>query len=709
MNYTTEQQRQLFALSKRLLNEEVAINNQLLATTQVEELSQVIRYHEWRYSVLNDPTLSDYEYDMLFKKLEALENAFPSLTALDSPTQRVSSDITENFVLVEHLSPMLSLENTYNAEDLQDFDERVKKLASLEESSDVVYVVEPKFDGGTITLVYDNDKLVRAATRGNGVKGDDITNNAKKMSSIPLAAAFSKYGIKRVELRGEALIRKDVFDKLNAAKAAAGEPLLANPRNAATGVLRVKDASEVAKRGLEAFVYQVSFAEALDGSDAMANLTSHHENIEMLEALGFKVPTIERKQCVNIAEATTFIADWEIRRDNYAYEIDGMVIKVDSIRLQEQCGYTSHHPRWAAAFKFKAKQATTKLLDVEFQVGRTGAITPVAKLQPVALAGVTVSNASLHNEEMIRQKDIRIGDTVLLERAGDVIPYVVKSLEDLRDGSEKPLVFPTHCPVCKSELVKPEDEAIWRCENNSCEAQLTERLVHFVSKTAMDIDGFGRANVERFYQLGLLRSLPDVFRLDYNKISSLDGMGKRSAENLRTGIEQAKSNPISRLLTALGVRHLGVTMAKTLAASVENVKDIVDKAPEDLMKLQDFGPKVAQTIHAFFSRPETLDLLNELEALGVNLVRTTEDEPRVISSDLPFGNKTVLFTGTLPTLSREEAEKIAENAGAKIASGVSSKLNYLVVGEKAGSKLEKAQKLNVTILTEEAFLAMVNN
>jgi DNA ligase (NAD+) len=374
--------------------------------------------------------------------------------------------------------------------------------------------------------------------------------------------------------------------------------------------------------------------------------------------------------------------------------------------LQDKCGYTAHHPRWAIAYKFSARQATTKLLDVEFQVGRTGAVTPVGKLQPVALAGVMVSNVSLHNEDQIKDKDILIGDTVLVERAGDVIPYVVKSMQELRDGSEKKIQFPTECPACKSVLVRPEGEAVWRCENPDCEAQTVERLIHFASVDAMDIEGLGRSIIERFYAQGWLHGIASIYKLNFEEISQLEGFGKKSAENMAKAIEKSKSNPIYRLLTAFGIRHLGVTMAKTLAASITNVKELCDRTYEEYLTLSDFGPKVAASVHGFFQLEGTRHLLSELEAFGVNLQATDEDRP-VAATGLPLSGKSVLFTGTLSTMTRQEAEKKAELAGAKILSGVSAKLNYLIAGENAGSKLEKATKLKIPVLTEQEFEELI--
>ncbi|MEM1326731.1 MAG: NAD-dependent DNA ligase LigA [Bacteroidota bacterium] len=677
---------------------------------QIEQLRDALRFHEHRYYVQNDPLVSDFEYDQLYKQLEALEAAQPELVTPDSPTQRVGSDITSDFLVVEHWSPMLSLDNSYNAEDLKEWDKQVKKLANLDEEVDIEYTVEPKFDGGTIALVYENDFLTRAATRGNGQAGEEMTGNARAMPSIPLKAAFSDKNLERVELRGETLIRKDIFEQVNAEREAAGQSIFANPRNAATGGLRMKDPRESAKRQMETFVYQIGYATDAAGQDQLSQFETHSETIDFLGALGFKVPqeSDERCICKNIAAVTKFCEEWEARREAYAYEVDGLVVKVNSLKIQQEIGYTSHHPRWAIAYKFRAKQATSQLLNVEYQVGKIGSITPVAKIEPVALAGVTISSISLHNEEFIRSKDLRLGDTVLVERAGDVIPYIVKAFEDARDGSEQVIEFPTDCPVCETELVKEESEAAWRCVNYNCEAQFKQRLIHFVGKHAMDIDGFGPSYIDRFYQLGWLRNLPDIYRLTASQIADLEGFKEKSAQKLIAAIDKSKSNPIHRLLHGLSVHHLGKKASKLIAAEIEHVLDLQKWTTEDFVHIKDIGPVVAENVQAFFQIPDNIEMLKAMEALGVNLQQTEEDRPKAIREDAPLSGKTILFTGTLQTMSRKAAQEKAEAAGARNVSSISGKLDILVVGEKAGSKLKKAQALGtVEILTEEAFVELV--
>lgn len=709
--YTKAEQRSLFELSKAYLDT-ASETRQNEIDRKLNELRKALVYHEWRYYILNDPVISDYEYDQLYKQLEALEATRPDLITSDSPTQRVSADLISDFPSAVHLAPMLSLANSYNAEDLYEFDAQIKRLINMAEDAEIEYAVEPKYDGGGIALVYENDLLNRGATRGNGTAGEEITNNARAIRSIPLKAAFSKKNIQRVEVKGEVVIRKDIFDEMNKQRAKEGLTLFANARNTASGGLRMKDPAGIGKRGLEAFVYNLAYATDAEGGDALSQFETQDESLEFLASLGFKVPVEERKVCRNIQEAVDFCVAWEAKREGYPYEIDGMVVKVNSRELQERAGYTSHHPRWAIAYKFKAKQATTKLLKVEYQVGKIGSITPVAKLEPVQLAGVTISSVSLHNEDFIKEKDLRLGDTVLVERAGDVIPYIVKAMEELRDGAERPIEFPRVCPINDTdtpvELLRAEGEAAWRCPLCVCGAQDLQRIIFHVSKSAMNIDGLGKSIVERFYELDWIRTLADVYRLDYEKIAELEGFGERSAANLKASIDKAKQNPIHRLLHSLSIHHLGKKVSKLLAAEIKHALDLKNWTLEDFTHIKDVGPTVAENVAAYFSDPRNVALLEEMEELGVNLRQTEADIPKAAVSEGPFVGKTILFTGKLQTMSRKEAQEKAMAAGARNVSAVSSKLNILVAGEKAGSKLKKAQALEtVQILTEEAFLELI--
>lgn len=685
-------------LTHRLLNEQ---STQGIDVKDLASLRGVLRFHEYRYYVLNDPLLSDYEYDILFKALEKLEQQYPLLVTPDSPTQRVAKDLTRDFPTVRHLVPMLSLDNSYNAEDLHDFDRRVKELTGL---SSVSYCVEPKFDGSSISLIYKNDLLVRAATRGDGLQGDEVTNNVKQIRTVPLSAPFLAQGIEEIEIRGEVLINKENFDRFNQTLLQAGMPPLANPRNAAAGTLRLKDPAEAAKRKLEVFVYHISYTAANDRAMLPDALQTHAGSLELLWELGFRSPHIEKRICRNIDEVIDHCLQYEALRDELPYEIDGMVIKVNAVALQEKMGMTSHHPRWAVAFKFKARQATTQLTGVEFQVGRTGAVTPVAKLTPVAVGGVMVSSISMHNEEYIKEKDLRIGDQVLIERAGDVIPQIVKSLADLRKGKEKKIAFPTQCPVCASRLFKEEEEAVWRCINIECSAQVVERIIHFVSKDAMDVRGLGEANIRKFYEQGLLRDIPGIYSFDFTALEGQEGFGKKSIENLQTAIVGSKQQPLHRLIYALGIRFVGETTARTLAAAVEHLLDFEKFSTEQLLELEDVGPKVAGSIHDFFSNKENIEMIRTLEKLGLSL----RNEKKNVSTDGNLNGKTFLFTGTLPTLKRSAAEEMVRSEGGIVLGGVSAKLDYLVTGEDAGSKLEKAKKINtIRIISEAEFLQLL--
>lgn len=664
----------------------------------IEDLRAVLKFHEYRYYLLNDPLISDAEYDHLFQTLAFIESSNPSSIRPDSPTQRVAKGLGNDFRKVQHLVPMLSLENSYNEEDLKDWDRKAREATGLGE---VIYCIEPKFDGASISLIYENDFLVRAATRGDGTEGEDITTNIRQIHTIPLSASFSKYGIKQIEIRGEVLMNKEKFAAFNRQLAEENLPPLANPRNAASGTLRLKDPREVAKRNLEAFVYHIGYISS--EKNAMPPL-SHHESLSMLWELGFRSPEKEKKVIRGIDGIIKECIHYESIRDNLPYEIDGMVIKVDDLSMQEKMGMTSHHPRWAIAFKFKARQASSCLRAVEFQVGRTGAITPVAKIDAVPIGGVSVSSISLHNEDFIREKNLKLGDRVLVERAGDVIPYIVKSFPELRTGSETDIIFPKNCPVCQDPLFRAETEAVWRCTNINCKAQVVERIIHFNSKDAMDIRGLGESHVQKFYALGLLKDIPSIYRLPYEAIEQLEGYGKKSVDNLKAAIQKSKDQPLHRLIYALGIRFVGEATAKTLAHSVDHLLDIAKMSEEDLMKMEDIGPKVASSIRQFFLLEDNIQMLYELESLGISL----QNQQRNLHKGGNLEGLTFLFTGSLPTLKRSEAEEMVEAQGGKIVSSVSAKLNYLVVGEEAGSKLEKAKKISsIKIISEAAFLEML--
>ncbi len=692
--FDKEEIKKIQELSKTFLEKR---NDNEWASKHVEELRTCIRFHEHRYYVMNDPLIADVEFDQLYKLLEKTEAANPSIITADSPTQRVGAGFTKQFNTSQHLVPMLSLENSYDADDLLDWDRKARELTGLDELS---YCIEPKFDGASISLVYENDLFVRGATRGDGVAGEDITLNLKQIKSIPLSAPFSKYGIQQAEIRGEVLMNKKSFQKFNEGLVEQNLPPLANPRNAASGSLRIKDASIVAKRNLEAFIYHLAYVHT---EGATREIPSHSKSLEMLWELGFRSPVQEMRVLKGIQSVVDFCHAFEEKRDELPYEIDGLVIKVNAFSLQDRLGMTTHHPRWAIAYKFKARQATSKLLQVEFQVGRTGSVTPVAKIQPVPIGGVTVASISLHNQDFIHEKDIRLGDTLLVERAGDVIPYIVKSFPELRTGAEQEISFPTVCPVCQTSLIKPEEEAVWRCPNDQCDAQVVERMIHFTSKDAMDIRGLGDANIRKFHELGWLKNIPSIYKLPFDTIRKMDGFGAKSVTNLHEAIEKSKQQPLYRLINALGIRYVGETTAKTIAQSVDHLLDLSKLDLESLQKMEDVGVKVADSIYQYFSKKENVEMLRELESLGLQLNSIKQQ-----STGGKLEGKTFLFTGTLNQLKRSQAEEMVEANGGKILSGVSSKLDFLVVGEDAGSKLEKAKKIaTIQILDEAAFIEMI--
>jgi DNA ligase (NAD+) len=695
--YSPIDEKRLYEQAKHLLKEDKGH-----AQVHIAHLREVISYADWKYYVQSNPVLSDSEYDALYKQLKHLEDKHPEMVTEDSPTQRVAKGLSERFPTVSHLVPMLSLDNTYNSEDLTDWDRRCKEFAGTDA---IEYCVEPKYDGASISLIYDNGQLTRGATRGDGVMGEDVTANIRQIKAIPLSAALLKEGIQQIEIRGEIVIHKNVFEAFNKQRVAEGLSPLANPRNAASGTLRILDPTEVRKRGLNAILYHISAYTLAEGVHKPKDLFTHYDSLQWLYSLGYPTPAKEMKKFKHIDEVIAYCHEFEGQRDSLAFEVDGLVIKVNDFAMQEKMGMTSHHPRWAVAFKFKARQATSKLLNVEFQVGRTGAITPVAKIEPVHIGGVTVSSISLFNEDVIREKDVRIGDTVLVERAGDVIPYIVKPLTELRTGEEVEIKFPTHCPACNSDLEKQPEEAAWRCININCPVQVVERIAHFVSKDAMDIRGFGAANVQKFFDMKILEDIPGIYHIGWDRIKGLEGFGEKSISNLQKAIEQSKTQPLNRVIYGLGIRFVGETTAKTLASAVNDIQEYYDWDIDKLSLLEDIGPKVATSVVDFFARKENRHMLDKLRASGVNLRNENKGQ---MKTDGALAGKTFLFTGTLSHFKRSDAETMVEEKGGAILGGVSAKLNYLVVGEDAGSKLEKAKKIGtVNILTEPEFLKLI--
>ncbi len=675
----------------------------------VGSLRTVISYHDWRYYVLNDPVISDYEYDQLFRYLRDLEEKFPELISPDSPTRRVASDVTKVFPEVPHLSKMLSLDNAYSADELRDFHRRVVQGIGTEE---VEYTCEPKFDGAGIALVYENDLLQRGCTRGDGARGEDITPNIRTIRAIPLRAPLSQFGIHRIEIRGEVLIDKESFRKINQQRLEEGLSPFANPRNAAAGSLRLQDPKEVAKKKLDAFVYQITFAENKKGENLLGtSIQTHWQAMEILKQCGFKV-SWGAELCKGIDEVIKFCQEWEQKREEFPYEIDGIVIKVNDIRSQQILGETTHHPRWAIAFKFKAKQATTRLKRVVFQVGRVGTITPVGELEPVEVGGVIISRVSLFNEDFIREKDIRVGDMVLVERAGEVIPYIVKVIKEARTGSEEPIVFPKTCPSCGSRIVRLPEEAAWRCVNMRCPAQLKERLKYFASRRAMDIEGLGERTARVLVMSRLVEDVADIYYLTEEKL--LKELPKRMEElgqprptflgelnvrKLLKNIEASKNRPLHRVIYALGIRYVGYATATLLAEMVNSIDELINMPEHKLEQVSGIGPKIAHSIKEFFSLPDNLKVIEKLKKAGVRMAK--------VEIKGPLAGKVFIFTGALSSMTRDEAKRKVEELGGKTVDAVSRKVTHVVVGENPGSKLRKAQRLGLTIINEEEFLKMI--
>lgn len=663
------------------------------ARAEIERLREIIRYHDYRYYVLDSPEISDEEYDALMRKLQELEALFPDLVTPDSPTQRVGGKPQEGFAPFTHARPMLSLNNAFSEEEIRDFDRRVKKMLGVEE---VEYVVELKIDGLAVNLRYEGGIFVRGATRGDGTTGEDVTANLRTIRSIPLRLRGER--IPAVfEVQGEVFMHRSDFERLNEERERRGEPLFANTRNAAAGSLRQLDPNVTASRRLDIFVYGAFLIESswYPGT--------HWELLELLRELGFKVNPHARL-AKSIDEVIAIHDEWEEKRKTLDYDIDGLVVKVNNLVFQELLGATSKSPRWAIAYKFEPTRAVTKVLDIEVNVGRTGTLTPVAILEPVEVGGVVVKRATLHNEDEVRRKDVRIGDWVIVGRAGEVIPEVVLVLKERRNGSERVFQMPTHCPVCHSPVVREEGEVAVRCINANCPAQIKERLRHWASRDAMDIEGLGEKLIEQLVDRGYVRSIPDLYRLTKAKLLELERMGQKSSENLLQAIERSKKRPLSRFLYALGIRYVGEFVAQILAEHFGTLRKLMEASLEDLLSIEGIGPKVAEAVWQFFRNPENRAMIAELEALGVV---PEEEEVKVSASENVLQGKTFVFTGTLSRFSRKEAEELVRQKGGKVASAVSRKVDYLVVGENPGGKLDEARQKNVRILSEDEFYQMI--
>ncbi len=653
---------------------------------EIETLRAELRRHEHLYYVLDQPEISDAEYDNLMRRLQALEAQHPELVTPDSPTQRVGGKPREGFVKVRHSSPMLSLDNALNEQELRDFDRRVRELLAGEPYG---YVLELKMDGLSMAARVEEGRFQQAITRGDGEVGEDVTENARTIRSLPLAV---KTDLPRFEVRGETVMNRKAFERLNAERDERGLSRFANPRNAAAGSLRVLEPQITASRRLDYYTYFL----LVDGHPAR---DSHWQSLEELARMGFKVNPY-RKLCSGVEEALEFCAYWEARREELPYEIDGVVLKVDSVEQQRRLGYTAKAPRWAIAYKYPARQAETTVESIEVQVGRTGALTPVAHLQPVEVSGVTVSRATLHNEDEIERLGLEIGDRVVIERSGDVIPKVVRVKE--KGSYRTPFRMPTHCPVCGGRIVREEGEAASRCVNTNCPARLKESILHFSSRGVMNIDGLGEALVDQLVDQKIVKSVADLYSLTVEQLASLERMGKKSAANLVRNIENSKKNPLPRVLTALGIRFVGERTAVFLAEAFGSMDKIAAAGAEQLQQAEEVGPKVAEAIVEFFKERRNRELVERLRAAGLQF---TYQSTRPKNG--PLHGLTFVLTGTLPSLSREDAKKMIEFAGGKVSSAVSRKTSYVVAGEDAGSKLAKAQELNVPVIDEAHLVEML--
>jgi DNA ligase (NAD+) len=657
------------------------------AAARIRELRDEIRYHEKKYYIDNDPQIADHEFDRLVKELERLEGEFPALITSDSPTQRVGGIPLEGFPSVRHKIPMLSMDNVYSVEELEEFEQRTKKLLP---GQPVEYVAELKIDGLGVSILFKDGKYVQAVTRGDGVRGDDVTANVKTIKSVPLSIPDAR----EVEVRGEVYLPFESFQKINREREAREEPLFANPRNAASGSIRLLDPREVAGRKLDVFLYSL-YIESVEQD-------SQWENLQTLKKLGLKINPHSRL-CASLKDVVDFWNEWTEKRDALDYDADGVVVKVNSTKQRQVLGATAKFPRWAISFKFPARQATTRLNDIIIQVGRTGAMTPVAVLEPVKLSGITISRATLHNEDEIKRKDIRTGDYVLVERSGDVIPKIVAPMKDRRRGHERKFIMPLRCPVCRAEVFRPEGEAVSRCTNPSCPAKLREALLHFASRRAMNIEGLGEALVDQLLQKKLIRSIPDIYALSYDELSGLERMGPKSSQNLLEEIQKSKTNDIARLIFGLGIRHVGERLAQTLAAHFRDIRKLENAGLEELTQIEDVGPVVAESIAFFFRQPENRELLRKLKDAGLNCTAKKEEG----KAGQPLAGKTFVLTGRLERFSRDEARDEIEHLGGTVAESVSRKTDYLIVGQDPGSKLEKARTLGVATLNEEEFLKLI--
>ena len=668
------------------------MNNNILE--QIQNLRKELNEHNYNYYVLDNPTISDYEFDQKLKELQLLENQYPEYYEANSPSVRVGGEITKNFPTVTHEFRMYSLDNSYSKEELEEWEKRI--LKNLGENN-VSFVCELKYDGASIDLTYEKGILVQALTRGDGIQGDNITTNVKTIKSIPLVLKGNDFP-ERFHIRGEIIILKEGFEKMNAERIAEGEDPFMNPRNTASGSLKLQDSSEVAKRTLDCLLYYLV-------GDSLP-ISTQFEGLEKAREWGFKVPS-QSQVCHNTQEVMDFINYWDKHRHELPYETDGVVIKVNNLQQQQELGYTAKSPRWAIAYKFKAEQVTTKLSSISYQVGRTGAITPVANLEPVLLAGTVVRRASLHNADQIAKLDLHIGDSVFVEKGGEIIPKIVGVNIDERLENSAPVSYITHCPECETKLIRNEGEAQHYCPNSyGCPPQITGKIQHFISRKAMDIEGIGQETVELMFRSGLIKNYADLYELQLNEISKLERMGERSAENIIIGVNKSKQVPFERVLFALGIRFVGETVAKKLARTFLSIDNLQKATFEELLQIDEIGERIAQSVIEFFADEQNQKIIERLKSYGL--------QTQIIRNENEHSDKlkgiTFVVSGVFEKFSREQLKNMMENNGAKVASSISSKTNYIVAGENMGpSKLEKAQKLNIPIISELDFEKMLEN
>jgi DNA ligase (NAD+) len=666
------------------------MSEQAELATRLEKLREEIHRHNYLYYVVNRPEISDAEYDRLYRELVAMEQAHPELISADSPTQSPGGRRAEAFAPVEHLAAMLSLDNALTDDDLREFEARITRALP---GTRFEYVCEPKIDGLGVALLYERGRFVRGATRGDGRVGEDITQNLRTISSIPATLRGPLESVRRLEVRGEVFMRRDTFAQLNARLEEAGKPTFANPRNAAAGSVRQKDPAVTASRPLSIFLYHVSHREP-------GTFESHWQMLEALRDSGFPVnPASARSR--DLDKVSEQCRRLEAERDSLDYEADGVVVKVNDLEQQRRLGATAHHPRWAIAYKFTARQATTRVLRITINVGKTGALTPTAQLEPVELAGVRVSNVSLHNEDEIRRKDVRVGDTVLIERAGDVIPYLIQVVVAKRPPGTEPFSMPTRCPACGAEAFRPEGEAIWRCTNSACPAQLKERLFHFGSRRAMDIEHLGEATIAQLVDREMVGDFADLYSLHADELAGLERMADKSAQNLVDAIEGSKSRGLARLLNALGIRMVGERAAQLLAARFRRMDALLEASEDDINEIHGIGPQIAQSVARFLAEPRNRKTVERLREAGVLM-----KEGGMAEGPRPLEGKTLVLTGALRRLTRDQARDLIVRLGGRVTGSVSKKTDYVVVGEDPGTKADDAKRLGVATLDEDAFLAL---